>query len=1086
MKQPNNRKSMRCPPVRLTTVMWSVEIILGLLLVMTVAFADTSNSTTSTGSSASGNGMAVEGMGCRYLLLAPFSTEKGDKTLANYTELGAHYAASAQLAIDYLNQEYQGCTISSTTDSSGAAHSGTSTSTALKLVEFGDLLIRDTQQEDTIGFQELVGAVESYGYRNDNGNDNSQICGVVGPFDGKGQEKAITYTEVHGLPTMSLTGMDIDDLAGKDGKTSIGNMMDIKEYCDHLAFYLKHHMELTHLVLISNNSKKGRKMQDDIIDAMNKQGIEIRVLRFEEEQHKDWEKTRLDLQQVKDTGIRNVLILADERVPLGLSWIAQHLQTLDMLQGDYQYFLFEDNIRPREIDFLFGEDLQEQESPLAKLLHGAGWFNTIDPFDLTIHTNSNQLQTSDPFLQRFQTFNATRIEYPKTAIPLEQDHFHTAIPFRLSSYVYDSILAMGIGKCNAMKEEMQKGNKPKEDDKDRSRRVLQDNNNSPPPRPEDGDGNGPPPRPEDGEGSGNKPPPRPEDAENGGGGGGGGGGGEPKPPKKDDPKPPPPKNDVIRNIVQLPPFLGASGVVSFDYNKDERFRTVETMQMAMFNFRVVVKDNQVVTVETPIVAHLNTSTQQWITLEPFIFGSASSNTLPNRQFVVSDENYLSNWVFGIGLFLFIFGAIFAVASFAAVTYYQQDGVVRMAQPFFLKLICLGSFIEVCAILPLSLDESRGLGDGQLDAACMSVPWLFFIGHSIIYSAIFCKLWRVDQVMSAQRRTRTEFQVLWPLGVILFVIVTILIVWTAVSPWMWERDFVSLSPPETYGKCYSDDFGAFFASLAAVLMGCTLITGFFVWKTKDISQDLSDTSTIFYLIVTQLQAWFVGIPILAVIGDSSVDSVYFGRILLIWVFAMAPLLIVLLPRISNANYVRRHPELLRKKRGNVHVSGLDPTSRAGKRGSVASSTNSSAPLRASLLVSPAIMVQPQEEGRVSVTSSTGFNVSDCHESTGEFGSDSRDDDLKRNRNDNTGGLPLEHISEHPTLEEAALFASERRIQTEAAAMASNDDKAKEKEGALGSVDELPEMVASDDDEAKEKEHDEQKTDLNGDSDEFHSG
>ncbi|CAB9501560.1 expressed unknown protein [Seminavis robusta] len=1011
--------------------MWCVRLLLAVLL----PFASAQNvSTVSPSNDNNDNVNDIQAVNCRYLLLAPFSTEKGDTADANFTELGAHYAASAQLAIDYLNEEYEGCTITQDGgDGNRTGVSPSSVSSTRKLVEFGDLLTRDTQQEDTTGFQELVQAVEGYGTNeNDDSTSSSSICGVVGPFDGKGQEKTITYTEVHELPTMTLTGMDIDDLAGKDSKTAIGNMMDLKDYCKHLAFYLKHYMDMTHLAVIANGSKKGRLLEDKIPEAMAKQGIETRVLRFEEDKHEDWEKTRQDLEQIQLTGIHNVLILADYRKPEALLWMAQHLETLDMLQGDYQYFLFEDNVRPREINYLFGKELQDKDHPIAKLLHGAAWFNTMDPFELVVHADAetnSQLPAMDPFLPRFQEFDATRIDYPKTGIPLGQDHFQTAIPFRLSSYVYDSILAMGMGKCYAIKEKLQKDAKDDDKMEEDNRRFLQDNNNSPPPRPEDDEDSkdGPPPRP-DGEEGDSKPP-----------------------PKKDEPKPP--KNDVVRNIVQLEPFLGASGTVAFDYNKDERFRAVDTMQMAMFNFRVVEnQDSGVMTVETPIAAHLDTSTQQWITLQSFLFGSTSSDTLPNPQFVVSEENFLSNWVFGLGLFLFVFGAVFALASFAAVTYYQKDGAIRMAQPFFLKLICLGSFIEVCTILPLSLDESRGLDDGQLDAACMSVPLLVFIGHAIIYSAIFCKLWRVDQVMSAQRRTRIELQVLWPLGLVLFVIVTILIVWTAVSPWRWEHDFVSLSPPETYGKCHSDNFAAFFAPLSAILMACTLLTGFFVWRTKDISQDLSDTSTVFYLIVTQLQAWFVGLPILAVIGDSSVNSVYFGRILLIWVFAMAPLLIVL---------------------GSIMVSGLEPTSQpaslafshtvggtgGGPHGSVALS-NGSTPFRASV-AAPAI--QPHVE-RASFTSSTGGRrVSDFFDSTSEFAIEGDDSEKQ-------GGLTLEHISEHPGLEEAAVMASERRIEEEAT-KASSHDQVDGKERALENV---------------EEDRDYNQEELDNDSDEFCSG
>lgn len=173
-----------------------------------------------------------------------------------------------------------------------------------------------------------------------------------------------------------------------------------------------------------------------------------------------------------------------------------------------------------------------------------------------------------------------------------------------------------------------------------------------------------------------------------------------------------------------------------------------------------------------------------------------------------------------------------------------------------------------------------------------------------------------------RRKVTSLQVIWPLAIVLVAVVLLLILWTALDPWKWEREFVTYLPPETFGKCQSDHFGAFFWPLTGILMICTFLTMLIVWKTKNVSQDLSDTSTVFYLIVTQAQAWFVGLPILVVIGDDSVNTVYLGRVLLISLFAMAPLLIVLFPRIYKAVHHLRHPEQSKTKRANVRITGID--------------------------------------------------------------------------------------------------------------------------------------------------------------------
>jgi len=815
---------------------------------------------------------------CTYLLLAPFSPKDDKKSpVANYTELAASYIASAQIAMDDLNtrEECRG------------------------VVNFvPTLLTRDTKNEDTVGFRELVNAETSY-------RDN--LCGVVGPMDLKGQERSILYTETVDLPQFFVGGGDIDDLAGKDGETAIGNFLGIESYFDLLAEYLSEELNITHMAFIGTDSKKMRLSYDVFAEAFERRNITAEAFRFEDEKHESRKRGTInpDLERIQKSGYRNVFLSPDERKPEALAWMAEDLEFLGMLDnGDYQYFLFEDSIRPHEIDFLFGNYLKDTNHPFAKFIHGTGWFSAIDPYELT--------GDDDPFVQKWRNFDPSRqiIKYPKDGIPVTSEYYQTAkLPVRHSSFVYDSVLSLGLGECAAQRENDNKNNNKNGESNDK---VNNENSNK------DKDDN------------------KNDDVSNidtilwhnrdlkeeG----------EKK--KKKKPKKPI-KNNVVRNIINMKPYRSASGLVKYTHHNKMRYRSVDTMIMAMFNFRVNKsnnKENNVVVVKTPIVAYYdhtiennndNNNNSKWKTLDGFIFSSSNNNNNNDRpQFVVGEENFLSNWVFGLGITLLVIGCIFAFVSFVVVTVCEKDKAMKMAQPIFLKLICLGSFIEVFSIFTLSFDEGHGWNDASLDNACMATPWLFFIGHAIIYSALFCKLWRVDQVMSTKKRAVSPLQVLWPLGIVLIAIVSILTVWTVVSPWSWERKFVTHYPPETYGKCYSPNFIAFSFTLALILMICTILTGFIVWKTRDISQDLSDTSTVIYLIITQLQAWFVGLPILAAIGDASVDSVYLGRILLIWVFAMAPLLIVLLPRITTTMRARMHPEVnKRKNRGSIHISGL---------------------------------------------------------------------------------------------------------------------------------------------------------------------
>lgn len=65
--------------------------------------------------------------------------------------------------------------------------------------------------------------------------------------------------------------------------------------------------------------------------------------------------------------------------------------------------------------------------------------------------------------------------------------------------------------------------------------------------------------------------------------------------------------------------------------------------------------------------------------------------------------------------------------------------------------------------------------------------------------------------------------------------------------------------------------------------------------------------------------------LAVLGTSSADATYFGRVFLIEIFAVSSVVVVVGPKLVRAIQIRRNPELGRKK-GRVNVTGIyQPTS-----------------------------------------------------------------------------------------------------------------------------------------------------------------
>lgn len=211
----------------------------------------------------------------------------------------------------------------------------------------------------------------------------------------------------------------------------------------------------------------------------------------------------------------------------------------------------------------------------------------------------------------------------------------------------------------------------------------------------------------------------------------------------------------------------------------------------------------------------------------------------------------------------------------------------------------------------------------------------------MFSALFTKLWRVDKVLQFSRQKVKIVQVIAPLVLLLLSGCTILSVWTALDRFVWERTMISEIPAESYGECTSDNWEIYFLVLAGLVVLAKSTTAGFAWKTADIPQDFSDASSVFYAISTHLQAWFIGIPILVVLGDDSADATYFGRVLLIWIFAISGVGLVVGPKLVTAIREIRNPELQEQaQKSRIRISGVTGSGVDISKGSKVSTNNNS--------------------------------------------------------------------------------------------------------------------------------------------------
>jgi len=95
-----------------------------------------------------------------------------------------------------------------------------------------------------------------------------------------------------------------------------------------------------------------------------------------------------------------------------------------------------------------------------------------------------------------------------------------------------------------------------------------------------------------------------------------------------------------------------------------------------------------------------------------------------------------------------------------------------------------------------------------------------------------------------------------------------------------------------------------------------ITLFYAWKTSNILEEFRDSSSIAYACYAQIQAWGIGVPMILLIGHTSVDATYFARVFLIWIFSVSSVLVVVYPKIFKAIRRRRNPDFNASSRSRV--------------------------------------------------------------------------------------------------------------------------------------------------------------------------
>lgn len=189
-------------------------------------------------------------------------------------------------------------------------------------------------------------------------------------------------------------------------------------------------------------------------------------------------------------------------------------------------------------------------------------------------------------------------------------------------------------------------------------------------------------------------------------------------------------------------FEGASGFVKFDESTGTR--DYNTLSYKIVN--VVTQSpnaTERITFNSTLTSYQNG--MEWVQVAPFVYsdGTTIQPPRPGLPVLTVDLNLIGDGARIFGLTLSVLVMVVSTGFAIWTLIYRKSVVVRLTQPFFLSMICIGTFMIGAAIVFMSLQEP--VSETVLDVTCMTVPWLLSIGFVISFSALLSKTLRINKV-----------------------------------------------------------------------------------------------------------------------------------------------------------------------------------------------------------------------------------------------------------------------------------------------------------------------------------------------------
>jgi len=199
---------------------------------------------------------------------------------------------------------------------------------------------------------------------------------------------------------------------------------------------------------------------------------------------------------------------------------------------------------------------------------------------------------------------------------------------------------------------------------------------------------------------------------------------------------------------------------------------------------------------------------------------------------------------------------------------------------------------------------------RVDAACMAVPWLFSMGFSILFSALFAKIWRVRMVLKAAARFKRKTVQPKDVAIIMVCVVAIqaviLLCWQLIDPMRWQREIISSDyngySTKSVGYCQSNRVLRFLTPLIVIDGMMLLYALHLCFVTRNVSSDLQEGHWITGAVLSIIQILIISIPIL-IITENNNDAFYFVRSAIIFLMSSTVTALIFFPKMYRLHFAR---------------------------------------------------------------------------------------------------------------------------------------------------------------------------------------